>query len=189
MIAGAALLVLAAWSPFALLRLIPMMEVAAASVGEPALVHVRRCWIGRHPEPRRLHATGDGSRTHGHRPRPPTRQRPAERRTRTQRHNRAEHRSERRAEDPRADASEHRRRRAVSGTARTGTDSAGGTMYPSAPPAGAHRSSQARRRFAEPATDAPPARRCRAPSPPLRCATAATPPRRSGGRRTMEVTA
>ncbi len=33
MIAGAALLVLAAWSPFALLRLIPMMEVAAASVG------------------------------------------------------------------------------------------------------------------------------------------------------------
>jgi TrbL/VirB6 plasmid conjugal transfer protein len=32
MMAGAALLVLAAWSPFALLRLIPMMEVAAASV-------------------------------------------------------------------------------------------------------------------------------------------------------------
>src|SRR4029453_2508765 len=32
MIAGAALLVLAAWSPFALLRLIPMMEGAAASV-------------------------------------------------------------------------------------------------------------------------------------------------------------
>jgi hypothetical protein len=32
MIAGAALLVLAAWSPFALLRMIPMMEVAAASV-------------------------------------------------------------------------------------------------------------------------------------------------------------
>jgi hypothetical protein len=33
MIAGTALLVLAAWSPFALLRLIPMMEVAAATVG------------------------------------------------------------------------------------------------------------------------------------------------------------
>ena len=33
MIAGAALLVLAAWSPFALLRLIPMMEIAAASMG------------------------------------------------------------------------------------------------------------------------------------------------------------
>lgn len=32
MIAGAALLVLAAWSPFALLRMIPMMEVAAANV-------------------------------------------------------------------------------------------------------------------------------------------------------------
>lgn len=32
MIAGAALLVLAAWSPFALMRLIPMMELAAASV-------------------------------------------------------------------------------------------------------------------------------------------------------------
>lgn len=32
MLAGAALLVLAAWSPFALLRMIPMMEVAAASV-------------------------------------------------------------------------------------------------------------------------------------------------------------
>jgi len=32
MIAGAALLVLAAWSPFALLRLIPMMEMAAANV-------------------------------------------------------------------------------------------------------------------------------------------------------------
>lgn len=32
MIAGAALLVLAAWSPFALLRMIPMMELAAASV-------------------------------------------------------------------------------------------------------------------------------------------------------------
>ena len=32
MIAGAALLVLAAWSPFGLLRLIPMMEVAAGSV-------------------------------------------------------------------------------------------------------------------------------------------------------------
>ena len=32
MIAGSALLVLAAWSPFALLRMIPMMEVAAASV-------------------------------------------------------------------------------------------------------------------------------------------------------------
>jgi hypothetical protein len=32
MIAGAALLVLAAWSPFALLRLIPMMEVAASTV-------------------------------------------------------------------------------------------------------------------------------------------------------------
>jgi hypothetical protein len=32
MIAGAALLVLAAWSPFALLRLLPMMEIAAASV-------------------------------------------------------------------------------------------------------------------------------------------------------------
>jgi hypothetical protein len=32
MIAGAALLVLAAWSPFGLLRLIPMMEIAAASV-------------------------------------------------------------------------------------------------------------------------------------------------------------
>ncbi|MEJ7792423.1 MAG: type IV secretion system protein [Gaiellaceae bacterium] len=32
MIAGAALLVLAAWSPFALLRLIPMMEIAAAGV-------------------------------------------------------------------------------------------------------------------------------------------------------------
>ena len=33
MIAGTALLVLAAWSPFALLQLIPMMEVAAATVG------------------------------------------------------------------------------------------------------------------------------------------------------------
>lgn len=33
MLAGAALLVLAAWSPFALLRTIPMMEGAAASVG------------------------------------------------------------------------------------------------------------------------------------------------------------
>jgi hypothetical protein len=33
MIAGTALLVLAAWSPFALLRLIPMMEIAAAAVG------------------------------------------------------------------------------------------------------------------------------------------------------------
>ena len=33
MIAGAALLVLAAWSPFALLRLIPMMEIAAATMG------------------------------------------------------------------------------------------------------------------------------------------------------------
>jgi hypothetical protein len=33
MLAGAALLVLAAWSPFALLRMIPMMEGAAASVG------------------------------------------------------------------------------------------------------------------------------------------------------------
>jgi hypothetical protein len=32
MIAGAALLVLAAWSPFGLMRLIPMMEVAAGSV-------------------------------------------------------------------------------------------------------------------------------------------------------------
>jgi hypothetical protein len=32
MLAGAALLVLAAWSPFALLRLIPMMELAAATV-------------------------------------------------------------------------------------------------------------------------------------------------------------
>lgn len=32
MVAGAALLVLAAWSPFALLRLIPMMEVAASTV-------------------------------------------------------------------------------------------------------------------------------------------------------------
>jgi hypothetical protein len=32
MMAGSALLVLAAWSPFALLRLIPMMEVAAAAV-------------------------------------------------------------------------------------------------------------------------------------------------------------
>jgi hypothetical protein len=32
MIAGAALLVLAAWSPFGLLRLIPMMELAAGSV-------------------------------------------------------------------------------------------------------------------------------------------------------------
>jgi hypothetical protein len=32
MIAGSALLILAAWSPFALLRLIPMMEVAAASI-------------------------------------------------------------------------------------------------------------------------------------------------------------
>src|ERR1700686_2206960 len=32
MIAGSALLVLAAWSPFSLLRMIPMMEVAAASV-------------------------------------------------------------------------------------------------------------------------------------------------------------
>jgi hypothetical protein len=32
MIAGSALLVLAAWSPFALLRLIPMMEVAAATI-------------------------------------------------------------------------------------------------------------------------------------------------------------
>ncbi len=32
MIAGAALLVLAAWSPFALLRLLPMMEIAATSV-------------------------------------------------------------------------------------------------------------------------------------------------------------
>ena len=60
MIAGAALLVLAAWSPFALLRLIPMMEVAAASVGEPALVDVRRRGLGRHPEPGQLHAAGDG---------------------------------------------------------------------------------------------------------------------------------
>jgi hypothetical protein len=33
MLAGAALLVLAAWSPFALLRLIPMMEIAAATMG------------------------------------------------------------------------------------------------------------------------------------------------------------
>ncbi len=33
MLAGSALLVLAAWSPFALLRMIPMMEVAAANVG------------------------------------------------------------------------------------------------------------------------------------------------------------
>src|SRR5204862_6128805 len=32
MIAGSALLVLAAWSPFALLRVIPMMEAAAATV-------------------------------------------------------------------------------------------------------------------------------------------------------------
>jgi hypothetical protein len=33
MLAGTALLVLAAWSPFALLRLIPMMEIAAATMG------------------------------------------------------------------------------------------------------------------------------------------------------------
>ena len=33
MIAGSALLVLTAWSPFALLRLIPMMELAAATMG------------------------------------------------------------------------------------------------------------------------------------------------------------
>src|SRR5919198_1630386 len=39
MIAGAALLVLAAWSPFGLLRLIPMMEVAAGSmVGQRAAI-------------------------------------------------------------------------------------------------------------------------------------------------------
>ena len=60
MIAGAALLVLAAWSPFALLRLIPMMEVAAASVTSQRASMSAAAGIGRHPEPRRLHATGDG---------------------------------------------------------------------------------------------------------------------------------
>ncbi len=53
MLAGSALLVLAAWSPFALLRMIPMMEVAAASVAEPALDDVRGRRIRRHPQPRR----------------------------------------------------------------------------------------------------------------------------------------
>ena len=61
MIAGAALLVLAAWSPFALLRMIPMMEGRRSERRRPALVHVGGCRIGRHPQPRRLHATGDGS--------------------------------------------------------------------------------------------------------------------------------
>ena len=60
MLAGSALLVLAAWSPFALLRMIPMMEVAAASVASQRSSMSARRRIGRHPQPRRLHAPGDG---------------------------------------------------------------------------------------------------------------------------------
>ena len=71
MIAGAALLVLAAWSPFALLRLIPMMEVAAASVGKSALVHDRCCRIGGHPEPCRPICVRRSTGTRGRRPHPP----------------------------------------------------------------------------------------------------------------------
>ena len=61
MIAGAALLVLAAWSPFGLLRLIPMMEVAAGERRRPARRDVGRRQLSRRPQPRELHAAGDGS--------------------------------------------------------------------------------------------------------------------------------
>ncbi len=53
MIAGAALLVLAAWSPFALLRLIPMMEGAAASVvGQRSAMSAAAGAAGVHSHPR-----------------------------------------------------------------------------------------------------------------------------------------
>ena len=60
MIAGSALLVLAAWSPFALLRLIPMMEIAAATIGSQRILDHRRRRHRGHPQPRELHATSDG---------------------------------------------------------------------------------------------------------------------------------
>ena len=60
MIAGAALLVLAAWSPFALLRLIPMMEIAAASVTSQRSSMSAAAGSAGIQSPAALHATGDG---------------------------------------------------------------------------------------------------------------------------------
>ena len=76
MIAGAALLVLAAWSPFALLRLIPMMEIAAASVvTQRSSMSGAAGSAGVH-SPAVLHAAGDGSalswRRHRRRTRSPS---------------------------------------------------------------------------------------------------------------------
>ena len=59
MLAGSAILVLAAWSPFALLRMIPMMELAARR-RPPTVGRAERSRIGRRAQPRRLHASGDG---------------------------------------------------------------------------------------------------------------------------------
>ena len=78
MLAGSAILVLAAWSPFALLRMIPMMELAAASVvhqrsavqsaagsagmHSPA-VYMRRPWTGIRGGRRPAAAAGDRQRS------------------------------------------------------------------------------------------------------------------------------
>ena len=77
MIAGAALLVLAAWSPFALLRLIPMMEIAAASVVSSAPRCRGAAQSAGISQPGLVHAAGDGSPLAGVSLARPRRPRPA----------------------------------------------------------------------------------------------------------------
>ena len=171
MIAGAALLVLAAWSPFALLRLIPMMEVAAASVVEPALVDVRRRRLGRHPQPRRLHAPGDGSATRGRRPHPPIRD---DRRNdlRASTHDRAKHGASD-EHDSRADGPSIGGEAGARTRPEQTTGSAGGTIVPgararpSAPP-----TREAQRGSPTSHGAAPPHASCRAADAAIRLAAA-----------------
>ena len=166
MIAGAALLVLAAWSPFALLRLIPMMEVAAASVGEPALLHV-----GALPDrpastapPRYMRQAMDRNSRPSTSPAYATTA--AERRTRT--HARPSRPPDRRrAEDRREDAA-HAADTAASARPGRASDSAGGNDLPERRASRAHRHSQP-----------PPTRRQPREAPARQAATPPPPPQRS----------
>ncbi len=152
MIAGAALLVLAAWSPFALLRLIPMMEVAAASVDESARVDVQQPRA--RPASRRLPHTCDRrwTGTHGRPLHRPTRPRAGRRTGSRVRPSRAA----RGRPTPRKGESAMRGTQGGGSQAGPSSSSSGGTVYPTGQQRGATTSPGSQRGSAT-QTDSPPA--------------------------------
>ena len=162
MLAGSALLVLAAWSPFALLRMIPMMEVAAANVASqrssmsaaagsagiqsPAGYMRQAMDRGSRPSTSPPNATTGGTAyAHG---------RMAERST------------DRGTNEPAQVAREGRDEPGAGASSGRTSDSTGGTVYPSM-----HRQSATPPSYAEPGSlqateEPPPSRPSRPPSPP-----------------------